>query len=75
MRSPSSPYPADSRPWSQCLRGFTIESRDKQHQLLSGEEAVSLPDIGTLRPLEYQVLQKTITSEKVDDSLHKPGLS
>ena len=64
MRSPSSPYPADSRPWSQCLRGFTIESRDKQHQLLSGEEAVSLPDIGTLRPLEYQVLQKTVTSEE-----------
>ena len=64
MRSPSSPYPADSRPWSQCLRRFTTEPRDKHHQLLSGEEAVSLPDIGMLRPLEYQVLQKRITSEE-----------
>ena len=48
----------------QCLLRFTTEPCDTQHRLSAGEERGSLPDIGTLRPLEYQVLQKTITPEE-----------
>ena len=48
----------------QCLLRFTTVPLDHQHQLSAGAETVSLPDIGTLRPLQYQVLQKTITSEE-----------
>lgn len=47
----------------QCLLRFTTVP-DSQHQLSAEEETVNLLDIGTLRPLEYQILQKTITSEE-----------
>ena len=40
----------------QCLLRFTTVPPDNQHQLSTEEETVTLPDIGTLRPLEYQVL-------------------
>ncbi|WP_416517053.1 hypothetical protein [Bifidobacterium asteroides] len=48
----------------QCLLRFTTVPLDHQHQLSSGAETITLQDIGTLRPLQYQVLQKTITSEE-----------
>lgn len=48
----------------QCLLRFTTVPPDNQQQLSSEGEAVDLTDIGTLRPLEYQVLQKTVTSEE-----------
>ena len=48
----------------QCLLRFTTVPLDHQHQLSAGEETITLPEIGTLRPLQYQVLQKTITSEE-----------
>ena len=52
------------RTLEECLLRFTTVPPDNQHQLSAEGGAVTLPDIGTLRPLEYQVLQETITSEE-----------
>lgn len=58
-----------------CLLRFTTVPPDNQHQPSSEEKTVNLLDIGTLRPLEYQVLQKRPSPlKKVNDLLYRQGL-